>query len=129
MIMSNESIEGLRLVLVLSEEEFYYFPLPKSLQELKQIEDRFISKGQLEFICQQISGNCDYIYLKNYNDYQEALITCGTAQGLVAHLKITKIPFSQDQWRCKYCTANNQGGDKCSVCQKLRHVVNSVKNF
>lgn len=129
MAKPDDNIEGLRLVVVLSDEEFYYFALPKNNQELQKIEEYFISKGQLEFICQQNSENYDPIYLKSYGDFLKAVDTCGTAQGLVMQINVSKIIYSQNKWACKRCMNTNDGGDKCKICGCSRPAQGVVKTF
>ena len=116
MAKPDDNIEGLRLIVVVSDEEFYYFPLPNSLQDLQKIEDYFSNRGQLEFICQQTSENYDFISLKSYQDYTTALSNCKTAQGLVMQIQVTQITYSQNKWACKRCMNLNSVGYKCSIC-------------
>ena len=118
-----DNFEGPRLIVVVSNKDFYYFKLPQSLQELQIIEDNFKFRGKLEFICETTSGDYEEIPLKSYEDYKKAWERCRTAQGLIVNLKITKKPFIKNQWKCKRCMHPNGNNDRCLLHIQLYQIV------
>ena len=120
MARPDDHIDGDRLVVVLSDQEFFYFKLPESLQELQKIEDYFINRGQLEFTYEHTSENSGPITIKSFEDYEKARETSKTAQGFVIFLKVLKIAYKKQNWDCKTCTHTNFWGEKCSICGTLR---------